>query len=177
VNWLSSLRFLKKSEWGVVGAFEATLCTANMKTAILSVIDIAFTNGVFLCRVCELVQIDVRRVQRWQSREGWLDDIAPGSIHAPHALLILEREAILAMALDEKYVNDAHRILTAKAADMGLFFVSASTVYNVMRTENLTADRCNRAHKSGKSTKPDRPELTGTNQRWCWDISYCHTHV
>jgi putative transposase len=148
-----------------------------MKTAILTTIDVAVKNGVLLCRACELVQIDVRRVQRWQARDGRLDDIAPGPIHAPHALLEREREVILNMALDEKYVDDSHRILTAKAADMGLFYVSASTVYNVMRKENLTADRCNRSHKSGRSTKPDRPELNGPNQRWCWDISYCRTHV
>jgi putative transposase len=148
-----------------------------MKTAILSVIDEAVLKGVPQCRACELVQIDVRRVQRWQARDGRLDDIAPGPVHAPHALLDSERKAILKMALDEKHVDDSHRVLTAKAADKGLFFVSASTVYNVMRQENLTTDRCNRAHKSGKSTKPDRPVLTGPNQRWCWDISYIRTNV
>jgi len=148
-----------------------------MKTAIISVIDEAVTKGVPQWRACELVQIDVRRVQRWYGRDGRLDDIAPGPLHAPHALLDHERKAILEMALDEKYVDDSHRILTAKAADKGLFYVSASTVYNVMRQENLTADRCNRSHGSGRSTKPDRPELTGPNQRWCWDISYCRTRV
>lgn len=148
-----------------------------MKTAILSVIDEAVTKGGRQCRACELLQIDVRRVQRWHVRDGRLDDIAPGPIHAPHALLDREREAIRGMALDEKYVDDSHRVLTAKAADAGLFHVSASTAYRVMRAENLTADRCGRSHKNGKSTKPDRPELTGPNQRWCWDISYCRTKV
>ena len=148
-----------------------------MKTAILSVIDEAVTKGALLYRACELVQIDVRRVQRWQARDGRLDDITPGPIRAPHALLDTERFAIQTMALDENYVNDSHRILTAKAADSGLFFVSASTVYRVMRQENLTTDRCNRSHKNGRSTKPDRPVLTGPKQRWCWDISYCRTKV
>ncbi len=148
-----------------------------MKTSILSVIDEATRNGVPQCRACELVQIDVRRVQRWHARDGRLDDIAPGPLHAPHALLDHEREAILDMALDTAYVNDSHRILAAKAADKGLFYASASTVYTVMRNRNLTTDRCNRSGRSGKSTKPDRPVLTGPNQRWCWDISYCRTHV
>lgn len=148
-----------------------------MKTTILEVIDEAVSKGVLLCRACELVQIDIRRVQRWHARDGRLDDISPGPIHAPHGLLEREREAIMEMALDEKHVDDSHRILAAKAADGGQFFVSASTVYRVMRQKNLTTDRCNRSHRSGKSTKPDRPELTGPNQRWCWDISYCLTNV
>ena len=51
-----------------------------MKTSILSVIEEAVTKGVRQHRACELVQIDVRRVQRWQTRDGRLDDIVPGSI-------------------------------------------------------------------------------------------------
>ncbi len=57
-----------------------------MKTSILSVIEEAVTKGVRQDRACELVQIDVRRVQRWQNRAGRLDDIIPGPDHAPHAL-------------------------------------------------------------------------------------------
>lgn len=148
-----------------------------MKTTILEVIDEAVSNGVHLYRACELVQIDMRRVQRWHARDGRLDDVAPGPLHAPHALLDHERLAIREMALDEKFIDDSHRILTAKAADNGLFYVSASTVYKVMRQEKLTSDRCHRSYRSGRSTKPDRPLLTGPNQRWCWDISYCRTKV
>jgi len=148
-----------------------------MKTAILKVVDEAVAKGVRQHRACELVQIDERRVQRWRSRDGRLGDIPPGPVHAPHALLDGERAAILHMALDERYVDDSHRILTAKAADYGFFYASASTVYKVMHESNLTADRCNRSHKSGRSTEPDRPILTGPNQRWCWDISYCRTKV
>jgi len=148
-----------------------------MKTAILEVVDEAVAKGVRQHRACELVQVDERRVQRWRARDGRLDDVPPGPIHAPHALLPSEREAIQQMALDERYVDDSHRILRAKAADYGVFHASASTVYKVMRESNLTTDRFNRAHKSGRSTKPDRPVLTGPNQRWCWDISYCRTKV
>lgn len=148
-----------------------------MKTAILGVIDEAVAQGVRQYRVCKLIQIEERRVQRWRDRDGRLDDIPPGPIHAPHALLDIEREAIQQMAIDEQYVDDSHRILTAKAADSGKFYVSASVVYKVMRQMNLTTNRSKRSYKNGKSTKPDRPELTGPNQRWCWDISYCSTKV
>jgi transposase InsO family protein len=46
-----------------------------------------------------------------------------------------------------------------------------------MRTEGLTTDRSGRSHRNGNSRKPDRPELTGPNKRWCWDISYLRTSV
>jgi putative transposase len=74
-------------------------------------------------------------------------------------------------------VDDSHRVLTAKGVDCGSIAVSASTVYRVMRSESLTTDRSGRSHRNGNSRKPDRPELTGPDQRWCWDISYLRTLV
>jgi transposase InsO family protein len=92
-------------------------------------------------------------------------------------LLSEEKNAILAIATDEHYANDSHRVLAAKGADRDLFYASASTVYNVLHEHDLTADRTGRIAKSGRSTAPDRPEIDGPNQRWCWDITYCRTKV
>jgi putative transposase len=134
------------------------------------------SKGVSRKRTCELLQIDERRVRDWFSR-ATLADTRPGPQHAPHALLARERQAIIAVAKNEAYVDDSHRVLAAKAVDGGLLAVSASTVYRVMREEGLTTDRSGRSHRNGNSRKPDRPQLTGPNQRWCWDISYLRTLV
>ena len=127
-------------------------------------------------RMCELLQIDGRRLRSWFSRTT-LEDKKPGPTHAPHALLPQEREAIITAAGDLRYIDDSHRVLTAKCVDSDCFAVSASTVYNVMRTEGLTTDRSGHSHRNGNRQNPDRPELTGPDQRWCWDISYLQTFV
>lgn len=127
-------------------------------------------------RICELLQIEVRRVRRWFGRTSLVDKKS-GPLHAPHALLKEEREAIVALARDEQYVDDSHRVLTAKGIDAGQIGLSASSVYRVMRCEGLTTDRSGRVGRTGRSTKPERLELTGPNQRWCWDISYLRTFV
>jgi len=132
--------------------------------------------GVNRNRTCDLLQIDERRVRDWFARET-LVDAKPGPAHAPHALLAEEREAIIALSKDERYANDAHRVLTAKCVDAGIIAASASTVYSIMRAEGLTTDRSGCSTRNGNSRKPDRPELTGPNQRWCWDISYLKTLV
>jgi len=132
--------------------------------------------GVTRSRTCELLQIEERRIRHWFSRST-LMDTKPGPVHAPHALLPEERTAIVALSKDERYVDDSHRVLTAKCVDSGSLAVSASTVYRVMRNEGLTTDRSGRNHRNGNSRKPDRPELTGPRQRWCWDISYLRTLV
>jgi transposase InsO family protein len=98
-------------------------------------------------------------------------------LNAPHALLSEERSAIVTLSKDNRYVDDSHRVLTAKCVDSGIIAVSASTVYRIMRNEGLTTDRSGRSHRNGNSRKPDRPELTGPDQRWCWDISYLQTVV
>lgn len=127
-------------------------------------------------RTCELLLIDERRVRHWFSRSV-LTDGKPGPVHAPHALLPQERSAIVALSKDERYVDDSHRVLTAKGVDAGIIAVSASTVYRIMRNEGLTTDRSGHSHRNGNGRKPDRPELTGPGQRWCWDISYLRTSV
>jgi len=138
--------------------------------------DDAKSSGISFSKTCKLLQISLRRVERWKKR-GILTDRNPGPANAPHALLPEEHEAILTMVHDEEYVNDSYRVLAAKGADAGLFHVSASSVYKVMRVRELTADRSGRAIKKGASTPPERKEINGPNQRWCWDISYLPTNV
>ena len=150
--------------------------SGEIKKAIIEVIVEGKARGIKQNRTCELLQIEQRRVRHWFSRLT-LVDTKPGPVHAPHALLAKERMAIVALAKDERYVDDSHRVLRAKGVDCGSLAVSASTVYRVMRTEGLTTDRSGRSHRNGNSRKPDRPELSGPNQRWCWDISYLRTLV
>lgn len=146
------------------------------KQAIMDVITESKAKGVSRSRTCELLQIEERRIRHWFSQPT-LGDAKPGPLHAAHALLPEERMAIVAMAKDERFVDDSHRVLTAKCVDSGSLAVSASTTYRVMREEGLTTDRSIRSHRNGNSRKPDRPELTGPCRRWCWDISYLRTLV
>lgn len=134
------------------------------------------SKGIKRKRTCELLQIKERRVRHWFIRST-LVDVKPGPLHAPHALLPEERNAVIAIAKDERYADDSHRVLTAKCIDSGIIAMSASTVYRVMREVGLTTDRGSQSHRNGNSRKPDRPELSGPDQRWCWDISYLLTLV
>jgi putative transposase len=149
---------------------------AYQKKEILDLIDECKSRGVPCQRTCQLLQIDGRRIRNWRSRTT-LEDGKSGPEHAPHALLEEERRRIVALAVDERYVDDSHRVLTAKGVDGGMIAASASTVYRVMRKEGLTTDRSGRSHRNGNRRKPERLELTGPNQRWCWDISYLRTVV
>ncbi len=149
---------------------------AATKQEIMDLINDCKSKGIDRKRTCELLQIDERRIRHWSVRTT-LVDAKHGPLHAPHALLPEEREAIIALSKDERYVDDSHRVLTAKGIDSGVIAASASTVYRLMNAEGLTTDRSGSTLKNGNSRKPERPELTGPNQRWCWDISYLKTPV
>jgi len=79
------------------------------------------------------------------------------------------------MARSQEYVDLSHRILAVTAWDKGLFQASFSTVYRVLKEQNLMRSRGPGGAHNGHSKAPVRKELTGPNQRWCWDISYLLT--
>ena len=111
-----------------------------------------------------------------KKRGNYLEDFKPGPKEASHRLLPMERQQVLKLAKKEKYADLSHRILTVTAWDQNLFFMSFTTVYRILCSEGLMSQRgCCRPH-NGRSVPPVRKELTGPNQRWCWDISYLPTY-
>lgn len=151
----------------------------DLKAEILVVVERAKKGGVPVTRTCALLMIGRRRVVRWRRARDTgkgLKNLKPGPTEPVHRLLPVERDSILEMARKEEYADMSHRILAVTAWDMGLFFVSFSTVYRIMRSANLTSMRGIQGPHNGRSLSPVRKELTGPNERWCWDIRYLPTH-
>jgi hypothetical protein len=84
--------------------------------------------------------------------------------------------AVMQMAKKEEYADLSHRILAVTAWDLGIFFVSFSSVYRILLSVNLMTMRGTQRPHNGSSIPPVRKELNGSNQRWCWDISYLPTY-
>ena len=150
----------------------------QIKLDILAVIKSSEQQGVSVRRSCVLLAIDHRRVIRWQhqARQGQgLANRRPGPKEPLHRILPQEIDQIIAMAKSQEYVDLSHRILAVTACDKGLFQASFSTVYRVLKEQNLMTARGPGGAHNGNSKAPVRKELTGPNQRWCWDISYLMT--
>lgn len=126
-----------------------------------------------------MLMIQRRRVLRWRKRQyqgQGLENGRPGPEQAPHRILTVEREQVLALARREDYADCSHRILTVLAWEQNIVWVSFSTTYRILREAGLTTGRCHYHRHNGHSLPPTRRPLTGPNQRWCWDISYLPTH-
>jgi len=147
---------------------------------MLDLIDGSGGQGVSCRRSCALLMIHRSRILRWQQMrrdDGTLSNGTPGPEQALHRLLPEEREAMVALARREDLVDLSHRELTVTAWDKGLVYVSFSTTYRVLREAGLMGMRGKDRRHNGSSAAPVRKDLTGPNQRWCWDISYLLTPV
>jgi hypothetical protein len=148
------------------------------KLEILTVIETSQIQGVSARRSCAILTIEHRRIVRWQQRvrQGQsLANLTPGPKEALHRVLPEEIDQIVAMARSQEYADLSHRILAVTAWDKGLFQASFSTVYRVIKEQNLMTARGPGGAHNGHSKAPVRKDLTGPNQRWCWDISYLLT--
>jgi len=136
--------------------------------------------GVSCRRSCELLMIHRSRILRWRQVHrdgGTLANDTPGPEQALHRLLPEERSAMVELACREDLADLSHRELTVTAWDNGLVYISFSTTYRVLRDSGLMGMRGKERRHNGSSVAPVRKDLTGPNQRWCWDISYLMTPV
>lgn len=150
----------------------------EQKVDILAVIDEAKDSGISIKRTCKILMINRRRITRWRCKKEdghSLDNLKPGPREPVNRLLPIERASVLEMARKEEYADLSHRILAVTAWDLNIFFVSFSSVYRILRSEKMVTMRGNLRPHNGRSIPPVRKELTGPNQRWCWDISYLPT--
>lgn len=142
------------------------------------VIETSQQQGVSARRSCSILAIEHRRIVRWQARarqgQG-LPNLTPGPKEPWHRVLPEEIDQIVALAKSQQYADLSHRILAVTAGDKGLFQASFSTVYRVLKERNLMRARGPGGAHNGHSKAPIRKDLTGPNQRWCWDISYLMT--
>ena len=148
------------------------------KLEILAVIETSQQQGVSVRRSCVILAIKHRRIVRWQhqARQGQsLANLTPGPREPLNRMLPEEIDQIVAMAKSQEYVDLSHRIMAVTACDQGLFQASFSTVYRVLKEQNMMTARGPGGAHNGNSKAPIRKDLTGPNQRWCWDISYLMT--
>ncbi len=89
---------------------------------------------------------------RWKEKNGQsLQNRKPGPVAPVHKLLPEERITVLQMAKKEEYADLSHRILTVTAWDLGLFFVSFSSVYRILCSASMMAMRGIHRQHNGRS--------------------------
>jgi hypothetical protein len=149
-----------------VGPIAGHRINAQIKLALLTVIETSQDSGVSTRRSCSLLMIAFRRVVRWQGylRSGLgLVDGTPGPREALHRLLPEEVASITRLACRPEYADLSHRILAVTIWEKGWCFASFSTVYRVLKAHGLMTARGHSGTHNGHSLAPVRKTLTGAS--------------
>ncbi len=140
----------------------------------LSLIDEAVKAGARRKSACELLGLDVRTVERWAA--GRVEDGRGSPKAAPaNKLPAEERKAILGTLTSPRFRDTSPNQVVPLLADDGVYLASESTMYRILRDEELLHHR-SRA-KAPVRRPPASHKATGPNQVWSWDITYLKSPV
>ena len=140
---------------------------------IRELIDEAVTQGARQEAACVRLGVSERTLQRWELST---EDGRHGPHSAPaNKLSDVERQVLVAVANSAEFRDVSPKQIVPSLADQGRYLGSESTLYRVLKAENLMAHR-------GRAKAPvprPKPELfaSGPNQVWTWDISYLRSSV
>ena len=145
---------------------------------MMFLINEACAAGARLDKVCQIVALSPRTVQRWQLPDEVPPDgrkaAAAGRVPA-NKLTETERGEILATANQVEYAHLPPSQIVPKLADAGCYLASESTFYRILRAEKQLAPR-GRA-KAATAKRPEAFLATAPNQLWSWDITYMGTTI
>lgn len=124
---------------------------------------------------CEILELDIRTLQRWQ-QESSLKDKRCGPITEPaNKLTAAECARILEVANSPEYCNQTPGQIVPNLADKEIYIGSESSFYRVLKKENMLQHRSATRPKTHR--KPDELNATGPNQLWSWDITYLPSNI
>jgi putative transposase len=137
----------------------------------------AHAAGARLAAACQEVGVSLRTFERWTLPDGVCADGRPGAVRpAPaHKLSDEERKEILAVCFEPRFADLPPGQIVPRLADGGVYLASESSFYRVLRGADAQ-------HPRGRSRAPRRTEPTrhvahGSNEVWCWDVTYLPSRV
>jgi putative transposase len=118
--------------------------------------------------VCEALGVSrgtLHRVPDSPPDQGCCESVPRTS---PRALSLLEREAVLDILHEPRFLDQAPAAVYATLLDEEVYACSVSTMYRILRSKDEVRERRQRPLSQYR-----KPELlaTGPNQLWSWDIT------
>lgn len=142
-----------------------------VKSKLMAIVDDAVSKGWTAGRACAVLELDRRRLWRWQAAAaaGTLADRPPGG-NPIHGLLHWEEDAIVELFDTWGPVDLSHRKLAQRGSYIDKVWVSPSTVDRVLSRHGLRLKGARKHRAPEKTPWPDWTEWR-PNQLWCWDAS------
>ena len=141
---------------------------------ILNLIDEAVAAGARAAVASGALGLSARTVERW--RGGAVEDARQGPNTQPANMLSAKERArvITTMNLPEFRDLSPHQVVPL-LADQGRYLASESTIYRILRDEDLLHHR--ERSRVPKRRPPSEHRATAPNQVWSWDITYLRASI
>ena len=149
------------------------------RLALVSAIDDARGAGARLASACQEAALDVRTYQRWKAGDGLVrGDRRPTADRSRpvHALTEAERQEILRVANEPRFASLPPARIVPMLADEGVYLASESSFRRVLKAHGQLTRR-GRARAPHKSRPATTHIATGSNQVWCWDMTFLPSGV
>lgn len=141
---------------------------------ILQLIDEALAAGARLAPVCGVLGLSARTVQRWREQGGGEDRRYGPHQDPANKLTPGERRRLLKVVNSPEYRDLPPKQIVPRLADLGEYLASESTIYRLLRDEDLMAHR--QPSRPARS-RPREWVASGPGQVWSWDITYLKSPV
>jgi len=151
------------------------LITAADKAEAISLIQEACDAGCRIKSACEMLNIDIRTLQRWQKDNSHEDKRCGPKTTPANKLTDAERARILEIANSPEFCNQSPSQIVPSLADQDVYVASESSFYRVLKKDGQTKHRSASQPRTHK--KPLELVALKPNQVWSWDISYLPSNI
>jgi putative transposase len=129
-------------------------------------------NGARLKQACNIVGITDRTYQRWVVDDKIKEDQRPYADRPEPANKLTKQEynSVIKVTSLPQYADLPPSQIVPSLADKGVYIASESTMYRILKNENMQHHR-GRSKSPSKSRMPDTHVATDPNQVWSWDYS------
>jgi putative transposase len=135
----------------------------------------AVAGGSRLGPACEALGLCARTMQRWK-RASLPGDQRRGPKTAPaNKLTLKERTELISVVNSAEHRDSSPSKIVPALADEGVYLASESTIYRILKEEELLTHRS--ASRPPTHHRPDPFEAIAPNRVWSWDITYLKTVV
>jgi len=143
----------------------------------VELIDEARANGARLKPACDVLGISDRTYQRWTKDGNVKKDQRP-IVQRPqpkNKLSQEERTKIIKTVNSPKFADLSPSQIVPKLADQGKYLASESTVYRILREQQMNTHRSR--SNAPVNRVPPTHIATSPNQVWTWDITWLNAFI
>jgi putative transposase len=149
--------------------------TAEDRQTVLRLVTETVADGASQEKACEALGVTEKSIQRWRLLPVLEDQRRGPKTEPANKLSPGERARLVAVATNAEFRDLSPHQIVPRLADRGEYLASESTIYRILKSEDLMAHRGR--SKPREVARPRAYEATGPCQLFSWDITYLRSQV